>query len=222
VSLRHYWPERWDGEGDDFTTQQHTNDIAAFIDTLNVGPVHLLGLSRGGHVAFRVAQYFPDRVRTLVLVEPGGVLDASLEPSKTPENPPIVLGSIFGEAAACVRRGEVDESLAPVFDALTGPSGWARSPEQMKTIARDNAYTLLGQIKELRVPFSRKDAEEIVAPVLLMSGERSPEIFQRILDGLQTALKDVRRVVIQGASHGSNYDNPRDFEREVLAFLKDR
>jgi len=222
VSLRHCWPERWDGEGDDFTTQQHVEDIAAFIDTLNIGPVHLLGLSRGGHIAFRVARYFPERVRTLVLVEPGGVLDASLEPSRTPANPPLVLGSLFGEAAACIRRGEIDQGLAPVIDALTGPGGWARSPELIKTILRDNAYTLLGQIKEQRVPFSRKDAEEIRAPVLLMSGENSPEIFQRILDGLQTALKDVRRVVIPGASHGSNFDNPRDFEREVLAFLKDR
>lgn len=31
VSLRHCWPEHWDGEGDDFTVQQHTKDVAAFI-----------------------------------------------------------------------------------------------------------------------------------------------------------------------------------------------
>jgi pimeloyl-ACP methyl ester carboxylesterase len=87
---------------------------------------------------------------------------------------------------------------------------------------RDNARTLLGQIKKQRAPVSRADVEAIRAPTLLMAGERSPENYHRILDGLQTALKDVRRVVIPAASHGSNIDNPQAFEREVLAFLKDR
>jgi hypothetical protein len=36
------------------------------------------------------------------------------------------------------------------------------------------------------------------------------------------ALKDVRRAVIPHASHASNIDNPAAFEREVLAFLKER
>jgi pimeloyl-ACP methyl ester carboxylesterase len=45
------WPEKWDGEGDDFTVQQHTRDVASFIAALQAGPVHLLGHSRGGHIA---------------------------------------------------------------------------------------------------------------------------------------------------------------------------
>ena len=66
-SLRHCWPARWDGAGDDFTIRQHVDDVAAFIEALGAGPAHLLGHSRGGHVAFRVAQHHPDRVRALVL-----------------------------------------------------------------------------------------------------------------------------------------------------------
>ena len=86
---------------------------------------------------------------------------------------------------------------------------------------RDNARTLIGQIKEQRAPFSRADAEAIRAPTLLMAGERSPEHFHRVLDGLESALKDVRRVVIPAASHGSNVDNPKAFDREALAFLEE-
>jgi pimeloyl-ACP methyl ester carboxylesterase len=55
-----------------------------------------------------------------------------------------------------------------------------------------------------------------------MAGKRSPESFHRILDGLESALKDVRRVVIPNASHGSNVDNPEVFNREALAFLEHR
>jgi pimeloyl-ACP methyl ester carboxylesterase len=60
LSLRHCWPEHWDGEGDDFTVQQHTADIAGFISALDAGLAHLLGHSRGGHIALRVAHNHPD------------------------------------------------------------------------------------------------------------------------------------------------------------------
>ena len=221
VSLRHCWPERWDGEGDDFTVQQHTEDVAAFIAALDAGPVHLIGHSRGGHIAFRVAQNFPDLVRKLVLAEPGGALDASLEPPHPPKDPPIVLGPLYAAAAAHIRRGEIDEGLAPTAEVLYGKGGWANRPEARKQQMRDNARTLLGQIKEQRAPYLRADAEAITAPTLLIAGERSPETYHRILDGLESALKDVRRVVIPNASHGSNNDNPEAFNREVLAFLDD-
>ena len=84
LSLRHCWPEKWDGEGDDFTVQQHTADVASFIAALGARPVHLLGHSRGGHIAFRVAQKFPDSIRALILVEPGGALAPDLETALPP------------------------------------------------------------------------------------------------------------------------------------------
>jgi hypothetical protein len=52
-----------------------------------------------------------------------------------------------------------------------------------------------------------------------MAGERSAPSFHHILDGLETALRDVRRVVIPNASHSSNFDNPQAFERAALTFL---
>ena len=70
--------------------------------------------------------------------------------------------------------------------------------------------------------FTHADAEVIRAPTLLVAGERSSASFHHIVDGLGTALRDVRRVVIPNASHSSNQDNPQAFERAVLAFLAGR
>jgi esterase len=221
ISLRRCWPEQWDGEGSDFTVQQHTADVAAFISALQAEPVHLLGLSRGGHIAFRVAQNFPHLVRTLVLVEPGGVLAPDLEEGLAPAAALIALGPLYAKAADRIRRGEIDEGLASAIDVIVGPGGWDQTPEERKQRLRDNARTLLGQIKEQRAPFSRADAEAITAPTLLIAGERSPASFHRILDGMETAIANARRVTIPAASHASNIDNPEVFDREVLKFLKE-
>jgi hypothetical protein len=45
------------------------------------------------------------------------------------------------------------------------------------------------------------------------AGERPPASFRHILDGLGTALRDVRQVVIPNASHSSTLGNPQAFER---------
>jgi esterase len=222
LSLRHCWPDHWDGAGDDFTVQQHTADVASFISALDAGPVHLLGHSRGGHIAFRVAQNFPDLIRALILDEPGGALAPDLEAGLPPGAPPIALGPLYAKAAEKIRGGEIDEGLGPAIDVIAGPGSWDRTPEPLKQMFRDNARTLIGQIKEQRAPFARADAEAISAPTLLLAGERSLASFHRILDGLEAAIRDVRRAVVPKASHSSNIDNPGAFAREVLAFLDGR
>ncbi len=69
-SLRHFWPERWDGRGDDFTIRQHTEDVAAFVAALGAGPVHLVGHSRGTLPALALARRHPGLLRSLTLLEP--------------------------------------------------------------------------------------------------------------------------------------------------------
>ncbi len=53
VSLRHGFPERWDGIGDDFSVEQHAADLAAFITRMNLEAIHVVGHSRGGAVALQ-------------------------------------------------------------------------------------------------------------------------------------------------------------------------
>lgn len=90
VSLRHFFPEKWDGRGDTYSIAQHVDDLIAFIEKLDAGPVDLMGHSRGGHVALRVAQRRGDLLRKLILAEPGGEVDASLDPGYQPAPSPFL------------------------------------------------------------------------------------------------------------------------------------
>jgi pimeloyl-ACP methyl ester carboxylesterase len=127
------------------------------------------------------------------------VLGARLETSLPPPAEPLISpGALYAEAAKRIRVGEIDEGLAAAADVIFAPGGWELLPEWIKAIYRDNARTLLGQSREQGAPYARADAA-ITAPTLFVAGERSPETFRRTLDGLETAISDVQRVVIPGA-----------------------
>ena len=168
VSLRHFFPEHWDGVSDTYSIAQHTADVIAFIEKLNTGPVDLMGHSRGGHVSFRVAQQRPDLLRRLILAEPGGELDATLDPAFKPG--PSPLAARIAATAEKIAAGDIDGGLTLFMDALEGPGAWKRLPATPKQLLRDNAMTLLGQTRDKRSPFSLADAEAIKTPTLFIGG----------------------------------------------------
>ena len=218
-SLRHYYPEKWDGVGDDFNIDQHRKDVVALIDALGVGPAHVVGHSRGGHIAFRIAQHHPDHVRRLVLSEPGGGLDPDLSPLAAEVNRRFEPGSFQTQAEALIRAGDVDGGLRIFLDAVSGPGSWDRTPPIAQQFTRDNATTLLGQIHETRQPFSRDAAAAIRAKTLLVLGGDSPPMFGQIIDALMSAIADSQKIVIPGASHTMNVTKPALYNQAVLDFL---
>ncbi|MGD9805705.1 MAG: alpha/beta fold hydrolase [Hyphomicrobiaceae bacterium] len=217
-SLRRFFPERWDGKGDGFTIAEHTADVIAFLEGLGLGPVDLMGHSRGGHIAFRVAQQRPDLIRKLILAEPGGELDATLltpgEDAPSGERVASIL-----EAARLIASGEVDKGLESFVDRIYGAGAWAKRPAAAKQMRRDNAYTLIGQINEQRAPFSRAEAESIRTPTLLIGGELTRGMIPIVLKALTGAIPGAKCVMIPNASHSMFEQAPVRFSEIVREFL---
>ncbi|MBS0642535.1 MAG: alpha/beta hydrolase [Proteobacteria bacterium] len=222
LSLRACWPDRWESAESRYSVAQHIRDVATFIAYRGAGPVHLLGLSRGGYIAFRIAREYPHLVRTLVLAEPGGAIDPELEAELPAGPPPIAVGPLFAAAVERIERNAADEGLGLMFDALGGAGYWGGLSDATRQMLRDNARTLIPQLAEQRIPYARTDAARIRVPTLLLGGERSPAGFHRTLDALQAALPSAARGVVPAASHLSNIDNPAAFNATVLAFLEGR
>lgn len=214
LSMRHAWPGTWE-EGGNFTIDRHVEDVAGFIRALKVGPVYLLGHSRGGHIAFRVAEKYPELIKALVLAEPGGELDESL--GGVPAAGKQAAG--FTAAAQKIAAGDIDGGLIMVSEQTGGPGAWEKRPEEKKVIGRDNARTLIGQMNEQRKPYSRAAAEAIRVPTLLLGGAESQPQFGKIIDALVRVMPDTQRVTVPKATHGLNYDNPDFFNKAVLDFL---
>ncbi len=219
ISLRHFFPEHWDGMGSDYTIAQHVSDVIGFIESLGAAPVDLMGHSRGGHISFRVAQQRPDLLRRLVLAEPGGNLDATLSPDSTAAAPSS-FGNRYRATAERVAAGDIDGALTIFAENMDGPGAWERVPATVRQTWRDNAPTLLGQVNEQRQPFTRADAESIRIPTLFVGGADTPGPLPGVLRALAAHVPDARTEMIQGARHFMFEDDPARFCAVVTAFLE--
>lgn len=217
VSLRHFFPDHWDGVGDTYSIAQHVDDVIAFIEKLNAGPVDLMGHSRGGHISFRVAQRRPDLLRRLILAEPGGELDESLDPDYRPGPSPLL--ARFKQAAEKIAAGDIDGGLAFFTDALEGPGHWARLPGLFKQPMRDNATTLIGQVRDSRGPFRKADAEAIRTSTLFIGGANTRGLLPEVLHTLAAHVPNSKTAMIPRATHPMFEQNPQKFSEIVLEFL---
>lgn len=210
-SLRGYWPAKWDGMGGGFSIAQHSQDLQDLLTHLEIQAAHVVGHSRGGRIALQWAADAPDRVRTLTLADPG----------LSTETPATAPQGTFREAASqLIANGEVEAGLSLFIDAVSGANTWRRMVPWFQEMARDNANTLLAQIREPNLPLPPDTLMRIGHPALLIGGALSPQPYPRILDTLELHLPHAERVTITGSSHGMNIGNPRAFNEAVTTFIQ--
>ena len=221
VSLRHFFPEHWDGAVTDrYRMAQHVADTIAFVEQITPKPVDLMGHSRGGHIAFRVAQQRPELLRKLVLAEPGGDFDSSLDPTIVPGAPSALAARILISVNK-VRQGDIEGALQNFVEAIDGENAWRRLPAAAKQQLRDNIFTLLGQVHEARKPYNKAGMPLITTPTLLIGGADTPGSLSATWRVMAKHIAGVRTAVIPGARHWMFENNPQEFCRVVMGFLAD-
>lgn len=214
VSLRHYYPEPWDGSGDTYSEAQHAKDLAAFVQQMSP-PVSIVAHSYGGSVAFEMARQRPELVKKLVLVEgsTGGLL---------PPPPPAFLE---GRKQFAVTAENLLKTQGPKaamefgVDTLNGKGAFSRYPAAVQAIHLENAWTLVagarGPIPKLG---ACSDFGSLKMPVLLATGEKTAPRYKQLISEQQKCLPAAKTVVIPEVGHGPIIGAPA-FIRAVEDFL---
>ena len=218
VSLRHAYPHRWDGQCDICCVDRHADDLSVFIQRLGALPVHLVAHSRGGDVALMLASKRPDLIGGLVLADPAPI-NAMLAATAEIHNETLNRRAFVTSALERMGKGDVDGALEAFTDAVTAPGTWKKLPESAKQMRRDNAWSLKSLVRDAQKGFNSEDAAKIDAPVLLVTGDRSPRIYGLMHEALALCLKTRHKVTIPQASHGMYRDNPEAFNTAVIDFL---
>lgn len=218
VSLRHFYPEIWDGKDADFSAEQHAKDLAVFIRRLGAGQVHLVGHSYGGGVAFLVAKHNPELLLSLTLADPAPLEGISPLTAETVAE----ISARREIVKAAVKRLEdqdIEGGLERFVEGAVGVGVWRQVPEQMRARLRENAWTVKSLLHPVQTSDACADASAIRVPVLLITGEKSPRAYGVMLQGLASCLKHHRLATIPNASHTMNRMNPNAFNSVLAEFL---
>ncbi|TAL75436.1 MAG: alpha/beta hydrolase [Burkholderiaceae bacterium] len=208
-SLRGCWPNAFQVENARFSIAQHTEDIINFVSRHMRGHrVHVLGHSRGAHVALEMALAAPDLVTSLILADPGFRIDSQSDAH-----------SFLQTTVSQLQEGNTEAALSEFVDTVNGEGTWRHMVDWFKTMVRDNATTLLSQSLETDLVFDPARARQLKCPVLLLGGANSPPRYGRVISALAENIAQAQRDTIALAAHGMNLANPRAFNERVLQFL---
>jgi len=208
-SLRGCWPDAQPHPLEEYAVDRHAGDLAHLLRALDEhGGAHVIGHSRGAQVALALAARAPELCRSLTLADPG------FRFADEPETPVF-----YADAVQRLRDGDTEGAIEQFIDTVNGADTWRRMVGWFKDMVRDNAATLLSQIREANLPVDPGDAAALPCPVLLVGGAQSPAKYGTRQDRLQQLLPQARRARIALAAHGMNLANPRSFNRAVLEFV---
>lgn len=219
-SRRGHFPNPWP---DDYVTcdpEIHAADLAALIETLGIGPVHLFGHSYGGLVSLVLASRHPELVRTLVLGEPPlfGWLGADAEGQALLDD---FMTEAWEPAGRAFARGDREAGVRVFIDGVMGEGVFDQIPPPVLAMMLDNAAEMAVETRSPReAQFStltRDDVQRMTMPALLLDGAESPPIFRHVNDALEAYLPRAARVTIPDTSH--DLYNPPVFQEAILGFL---
>lgn len=213
VSLRHFYPEKWNGKSDDFSVQQNAKDLAGFIEAIGA-PVYLVGWSYGGGPAYQTALAHPEFIKKLVLDE--GALISGDDASA---NPSSINMKRSKETAVFLDAGDIEGGLSYAVDNINGSGVWAKLPEPAKVTVRENAWSIVGIGMAAAPDISCVEFGSLKMPVLLVQGEFTTPRYKRAVDEQARCLPSAKRVSIPKAGHPSAYMNPAFFNESVGAFF---
>ena len=172
-------------------------DCVALLDELGLDRAHVLGYSYSAAVALALAVAHPDRVASLVLLEP--------PPSVTEHREEFlaVVTSLLD-----LRREQGVGAALDAFLAMQAPPEWWAAlepvvPDARAQVGRDAATFLDADLPALLAwTFTDADAAGIRCPVLHVGGDASGPWWAAVRRQVLAWFPDATDAVVPGADHG--------------------
>ncbi|MDE2604575.1 MAG: alpha/beta hydrolase [Burkholderiales bacterium] len=220
-SRRYSTPNRNMHPSPDHSALVEATDLAALLQEWGTAPSVLVGSSYGAYTSLALAVARPDLVRAMVLVEPPMLGWADF----TPEG--RAARSDFEERVRLpARRAFLEGRNEYAVRLLTGGivgegTATSLSAEAMQRRMENYRSIRMLTLSTDEFPMIAPEAlAGIRCPTLLLAGERTPAIHATVFESICRAMPNAACGRIPAAGHGAARDNPDEFNRTALEFLR--
>lgn len=193
--------------------EDFAHDIAALLDDLNVNNIILCGLSMGGQIVLEFYGLFPHRVRALILADTFAQLDSDERRQER-----------YDTAERLLREG-MDKYAEEILPKMIAPGTIEDQPEvAARVLSMMRSTSPKGDAAALRGRAERDDytplLPRIAVPTLIVVGSRDE--FTPVSDAefMHERILNSKMIVIEGAGHMPNMENPVEFNRVVTEFME--
>ncbi len=221
LNLRYHGTASWPDDGSKYSHQTHADDIAAFIRSLNVGPVDLVGWSYSGPIVLLVALQHPELLHSLTIHEPGTVSfvtdPASLKIAGDDRKEmltPAITASKAGDVAGAIKLVPIGVNHQPDF--------WDTATPEVRSMFLDNARTwTLALAAPPQPPITCDQLQQVKMPVLITYGEQTRPFYRIAAEGAAKCIPGAQLIAIPGGRHLANVQQPDAFNAVMLQFLSE-
>lgn len=196
-----------------YTMEMMATDCMNLLDYLgHQGPVVVAGFSMGGYIAFEICRQFPERVSGLILAATRASADTEDAKAGRIESARVALA----------------EGVLPVVDSLLpkllAPGTYAEHPGLVAVLEEMMLGTspegVAGaQLAMSQRPDSRGDLQGIEIPTLVVHGMEDQLIPVSEAEIMAEGIPGAKLVLIEGAGHLVNMEQPDVFNETVQDFL---
>lgn len=212
----------------DYNIQGEIEHTYQFIQTLKLGPVHIIGNSRGAGLAFFLAVLHPEVVKTVVIQNSG-----TASPESGPDNRADALSDCPREPHcaewACRLRAysyKADEAFDDAYIKFgCYLADLPKSKEARAKIAAGAGEPLRSQFDEWKEDVHARVRKEglLQMPVLLYWGKGDPSVMVEsgvaLYDIIAAKNAKARMLIVNNAGHFHYREYPEEFVQNVTNFI---
>jgi 3-oxoadipate enol-lactonase len=193
-----------------YSMQVHADDLAALLEALDIENAHVAGISYGGEVAQAFTLNYPEKVRSLILIDTVSEVGAELR---------LIIQSWVealksGEALTFF-NATVPWNFSPAF--IANNTALLEDARKRYALLDFPAVTRLCEAF-LEVDFTEQ-LDQIKVPTCIMVGELDLLKGPRYAEILKRNIPHAEYHVLIGAGHASCWERPQEFNSILLGFL---
>lgn len=194
------------------SVSQLARDLADLLDHLKIERAIIGGCSLGGYIALEFARQFPDRLRALILCDTRA--DADSPEDRVTRNEMIDFARLNDGLAVADR---MLPKLLGERTRLQKPEVAEQVREMARSLSGENAAQMITALRDRRD--STSVLSSIRVPTLGIGGEDDAISPPDVMKQMAARIDNAKHVVVPGAGHLSNLEQPRQWNREVEVWL---